>query len=30
MDRNHLKGRQGEHINAVLAAAGYKLSLLFR
>ena len=30
MDRNHLKGRQGDQINAVLAAAGYNFSLLFR
>ena len=25
MDRNHLKGREGDRINAVLAAAGYNL-----
>jgi transposase, IS5 family len=30
MDRNHLKGRQGDRINAVLAAAGYNFSLLLR
>jgi hypothetical protein len=24
MNRNHLKGRDGDRINAVLAAAGYK------
>ena len=30
MDRNHLKGHQGDQINAVLAAAGYNFSLLFR
>jgi len=23
MNKNYLKGRQGDHINAVLAAAGY-------
>ena len=30
MDRNHLKGRQGDRANAILAAAGYNFSLLFR
>jgi IS5 family transposase len=30
MGRNHLKGRDGERINAVLAAAGYNFSLLRR
>jgi IS5 family transposase len=30
MDRNHLKGRQGDRINAILAAAGYNFSLLIR
>ena len=30
MDRNHLKGREGDRINAVLAAAGYNFSLLLR
>jgi transposase, IS5 family len=30
MDRNHLKGREGDRINAVLAAAGYNFSLLIR
>ena len=30
MDRNYLKGRQGDRINAVLAAAGYNFSLLLR
>ena len=30
MDRNHLKGRQGDRINAVLAAAGYNFGLLLR
>ena len=30
MRRNHLKGREGDRINAVLAAAGYNLSLLLR
>jgi hypothetical protein len=28
--RNHLKGRDGDDIDAVLAAAGYNLSLLRR
>ena len=28
MRRNHLKGRDGDRINAVLAAAGYNFSLL--
>jgi IS5 family transposase len=28
MGRNHLKGRHGDRINAVLAAAGYNFSLL--
>ena len=30
MDRNHLKGREGDRINAVLAAAGYNFGLLLR
>jgi IS5 family transposase len=30
MRRNHLKGREGDRINAVLAAAGYDFSLLLR
>jgi IS5 family transposase len=30
MDRNFLKGRQGDRINAVLAAAGFNFSLLLR
>jgi hypothetical protein len=30
MRRNHLKGRQGDRINAVRAAAGYNFSLLLR
>ena len=30
MDRNHLKGRDGDRINAVLAAAGYNFALLIR
>ena len=30
MDRNYLKGRDGDRINAVLAAAGYNISLLLR
>jgi hypothetical protein len=30
MRRNHLKGRQGDGLNAVLAAAGYNFSLLLR
>ena len=30
MDRNHLKGRDGDRINAVLAAAGYNFALLLR
>jgi IS5 family transposase len=30
MRRNHLKGRNGDRINAVLAAAGYNFSLLRR
>jgi IS5 family transposase len=28
MDRNYLKGRQGDRINAILAAAGYNFGLL--
>jgi IS5 family transposase len=28
MDRNYLKGRDGDRANAVLAAAGYNFSLL--
>lgn len=30
MDRNYLKGRDGDRINAVLAAAGYNFDLLRR
>ena len=30
MDRNYLKGREGDRVNAVLAAAGYNFSLLLR
>lgn len=30
MDRNYLKGREGDRSNAVLAAAGYNFSLLIR
>lgn len=30
MDRNYLKGRFGDRINAVLAAAGYNFSRLLR
>jgi len=30
MDRNHLKGYEGDRINAVLAAAGYNFGLLLR
>ena len=30
MDRNHLKGPEGDRINAVLAAAGYNFGLLLR
>jgi IS5 family transposase len=30
MDRNYLKGREGDRINAILAAAGYNFSLLLR
>jgi hypothetical protein len=30
MDRNYLKGRDGDRINAVLAVAGYNFSLLLR
>jgi transposase, IS5 family len=30
MRRNHLKGREGDRVNAVLAAAGYNFSLLLR
>jgi IS5 family transposase len=30
MRRNHLKGRDGDRMNAVLAAAGYNFSLLLR
>ena len=30
MDRNYLKGRDGDRANAVLAAAGYNFSLLLR
>ena len=30
MGRNYLKGRSGDRINAVLAAAGYNFHLLLR
>ena len=30
LGRNHLKGRDGDRINAVLAAAGYNFHLLLR
>jgi IS5 family transposase len=30
MERNHLKGRDGDRANAVLAAAGYNFRLLIR
>lgn len=30
MGRNHLKGRNGDRANAVLAAAGYNFALLLR
>lgn len=30
MDRNYLKGREGDRINVILAAAGYNFSLLLR
>ena len=30
MDRNHLKGRDGDRVNAVLAAVGYNFRLLLR
>jgi transposase, IS5 family len=30
MDRNCLKGREGDRINAILAAAGYNFGLLLR
>src|SRR3546814_6540622 len=30
MQRNYLKGRHGDHANAVLAAAGYNFRLLIR
>ena len=30
MRRNYLKGRDGDRINAVLAAAGFNFSLLLR
>ncbi|MCP1835624.1 IS5 family transposase [Bradyrhizobium sp. USDA 4532] len=30
MDRNYLKGRPGDRINAVIAAAGYNFGLLLR
>ena len=30
MGRNYLKGREGDRINAVMAAAGYNFSLLLR
>jgi len=28
MDRNYLKGREGDRANAILAAAGYNFRLL--
>ena len=30
MDRNYLKGQNGDRANAVLAAAGYNFALLLR
>ena len=30
MGRNYLKGRDGDRINAILAAVGYNFSLLLR
>jgi transposase, IS5 family len=30
MDRNYLKGREGDRANAVLAATGYNFALLLR
>jgi transposase, IS5 family len=30
MDRSYLKGREGDRINALLAAAGYNFFLLLR
>ena len=30
MERNYLKGREGDCANAVLAAAGYNFALLLR
>jgi len=30
MERNYLKGQQGDAINAILAAAGYNFSLLLK
>jgi IS5 family transposase len=30
MDRNYLKGREGDRTNAILAAAGYNFGLLIR
>ena len=30
LDRNHLSGREGDRINAVLAACGYNLRKLLR
>ena len=30
MDRNYLAGRQGDAVNAILAAAGYNFSLILR
>jgi len=30
MDRNYLKGKAGDRINAVLAAAGFNFHLLLR
>ena len=30
MERNHLKGRNGDRADAVVAAAGYKFSLLIQ
>ena len=30
MDRNYLKGRDGDHINAILAAVGFNFHLILR
>jgi IS5 family transposase len=30
MDRNYLAGKQGDAVNAILAAAGYNFSLILR